>query len=224
MPPLMGIAASDAHAPTDDVVVARVLSGDAAVFEVLMRRYNQRVFRAARSVLRDDAETEDVVQDAWVRAYTHLRQFMGRASFATWVIRIAIHEALARRRYRGRHQSLDEHTALLPARTRPPDQEVGARQVAGVVEAAIDGLPTRYRMAFVLRDVEGLSTAEAAECLDVPEATVKTRLHRARNLLRRELDTALDVSVDGVYAFGGQRCDRIVAAVLARIGAKAAVA
>jgi len=182
------------------------------------------VFRAARSVLRDDAETEDVVQDAWVRAYTHLRQFMGRASFATWVIRIAIHEALARRRYRSRHQSLDEHSALLPAHTRPPDQEVGARQVACVVEAAIDALPTRYRMAFVLRDVEGLSTAEAAECLDVPEATVKTRLHRARSLLRRELDTALDVSVDGVYAFGGQRCDRIVAAVLARIGAKAAVA
>ena len=102
MLPLMGIAASDAHAPTDDVVVARVLSGDPAVFEVLMRRYNQRVFRAARSVLRDDAEAEDVVQDAWVRAYTHLRQFMGRASFATWVIRIAIHEAFARRRYRGR--------------------------------------------------------------------------------------------------------------------------
>ena len=222
MLPLMGIAAFDAHAPTDDVVVARVLSGDPAAFEVLMRRYNQRVFRAARSVLRDDAEAEDVVQDAWVRAYTHLRQFMGRASFATWVIRIAIHEALARRRYRGRHQPLDQHAALLPARTRPPDQEVGARQVAGLVEAAIDALPTRYRMAFVLRDVEGLSTAEAAECLDVPEATVKTRLHRARSLLRRELDSALDVSVDGVFAFAGERCDRIVAAVLARIGAQAA--
>src|SRR5262249_49466591 len=95
LPPLRGIAASDGHAPTDDVVVARVLSGEPAAFEVLMRRYNQRVFRAARSVLRDDAEAEDVVQDAWVRVYTHLRQFMGRASFATWVIRIAIHEALA---------------------------------------------------------------------------------------------------------------------------------
>src|SRR5262249_61374404 len=105
----------------------------------------------------------------------------------------------------------------LPAPTRPPEQEVGARQVAGALESAIDTLPARYRMAFVLRDLEGLSTSETAACLDLPEATVKTRLHRARTILRRQLDDALEVATDRVYAFGGQRCDRTVAVVLARI-------
>jgi RNA polymerase sigma-70 factor, ECF subfamily len=218
--PLRRVTETDAHTPTDDdVVIARVLAGDQGAFEVLMRRYNRCVFRAVRAVLRDDAEAEDVVQDAWVRAYTHLRQFTGRASFATWLTRIAIHEALARRRYRVRHIALDEHASTLPAPTRPPEQELGARQVASALEAAIDALPAHYRIAFVLRDLEGLSTVETAACLDVPEATVKTRLHRARALLRSQLDTALDVSADGVYAFGGQRCDRVVSTVMARIRA-----
>ena len=132
MLPLRGIAGSEAHAPTDDVVVARVLSGETAAFEVLMRRYNQRVFRAARSVLRDDAEAEDVVQDAWVRAYTHLRQFMGRASVATWVIRIAIHEALARRRYRGRLTSAAERVDTVD-RYVERRLELTAEQVPGAV-------------------------------------------------------------------------------------------
>jgi RNA polymerase sigma-70 factor (ECF subfamily) len=217
--PLKRITETDAREATDDGVIARVLAGDQGAFEVLMRRYNRRVFRAARAVLRDEAEAEDVVQDAWVRAYTHLRQFAGRATFATWLTRIAIHEALARRRYRVRHIALDEHASNLPAPTRPPEQELGARQVASALETAIDALPAHYRVAFVLRDLEGLSTVETAACLDVPEATVKTRLHRARALLRSQLDAALDVSGDGVYAFGGQRCDRVVAAVMARIRA-----
>src|SRR5262249_31284645 len=154
-----------------------------------------------------------------VRAYAHLRQFTGRASFATWLTRIAIHEALARRRYRVRHMTLDEQkSAALPARTRPPDEEVDARQVASALEAAIDPLPPHYRRPFRRPDPEGLSTPEAAACLDVPEATVKTRLHRARGLLRSHLDSMLTVSADGVYAFGGQRCDRVVAAVMRRIG------
>jgi RNA polymerase sigma-70 factor, ECF subfamily len=220
--PLMQMAETDAHAPTDDAVIARVLAGDTGSFEVLMRRYNRRVYRAARAVLRDKGEAEDVVQDAWVRAYTHLRQFSGRASFATWLTRIAFHESLARRRYRVRHLPLDEHAAALPAPTRPPEQEVGAHQVASALEAAIDALPVRYRAAFVLRDLEGLGTAETAACLEVPEATVKTRLHRARALLRTRLDAVLAVSADGVYAFGGPRCDRAVAAVMARIDAAGA--
>src|SRR5262249_52497204 len=166
--PLMQIAEADSHAPTDDSVIARVLAGDAGSFEVLMRRYNRRVYRAARAVLRDEAEAEDVVQDAWVRAYTNLRQFRGRASFATWLTRIAFHESLARRRYRVRHLPLDEHAAALPAPTRPPEQEVGAHQVASALEAAIDALPVPYRMAFVLRDLEGLGTAATAACLEVP--------------------------------------------------------
>ena len=209
--------ALDPRVSPDDAVVARVLAGDRASFEVLMRRHNQRLFRAARAVLRDESEAEDVVQDAWVRAYTHLRQFSGRASFATWLTRIAVHEAYARRRRRARHDSLD-HTATLSTSIRSPEDEVGARQVATALEAAIDALPLPYRLAFVLRDLQGLGTTETAACLDVPEATVKTRLHRARGLLRARLDATLDVSSAGVFAFAGRRCDRMVAAVMAKIG------
>jgi RNA polymerase sigma-70 factor (ECF subfamily) len=209
----------DPRASPDDAVVARVLAGDRASFEVLMRRHNQRLFRAARAVLRDESEAEDVVQDAWVRAYTHLRQFSGRASFATWLTRIAVHEAYARLRRRARHDSLGDHTATLSTSIRSPEDEVGARQVATALEAAIDALPLPYRLAFVLRDLQGLGTTETAACLDVPEATVKTRLHRARGLLRTRLDATLDVSNTGVFAFAGRRCDRMVAAVMAKIGA-----
>jgi RNA polymerase sigma-70 factor (ECF subfamily) len=205
------------RASTDEVVVARVLAGDHESFEVLMRRHNQRLFRAARAVLRDEVEAEDVVQDAWVRAFTHLRQFSGRSSVATWLTRIAVHEALARRRRRGRQVPLDAHEATLPARTRAPDDEIGARRVLTAVEAAVDALPLPYRTAFILRDVQGLGTAEAAACLDVPEATVKTRLHRARSLLRARLGAAVDVTAADAFAFAGRRCDRVVAAVMARI-------
>jgi RNA polymerase sigma-70 factor, ECF subfamily len=197
----------------DADVIAHVLAGHAQAFETLMRRYNQRLFRAARAVLRDDSEAEDVVQDAWVRAYTHLRQFAGRASFGTWVTRIAIHEAIARGRRRRQLVPLDDD----PATSRTPDDEVGAREMIAAMEAAIDALPVAYRTVFVLRDLEGLSIAETASCLDVPEATVKTRLHRARAIMRSRLDAALDVSIHGVYAFAGRRCDRIVATVMARI-------
>jgi RNA polymerase sigma-70 factor (ECF subfamily) len=168
-------------------------------------------------VLRDESEAEDVAQDAWVRAYTHLRQFSGRASFATWLTRIAIHEAYARLRRRRRQDALGDHTAT-PTSTRSPEDEVAARQVATALEAAIDALPLPYRTAFVLRELQGLDTSETAACLDVPEATVKTRLHRARGLLRARLDATLDVSNAGVFAFAGRRCDRMVAAVMARIG------
>ncbi len=221
MPPLTAADETDARLLPDHAVVTRVLAGAPESFEILMRRYNQRVFRAVRAVLRDDAEAEDVLQDAWVRAYSHLGQFAGRAGFATWLTRIAIHEALARKRRRARQLPLPEHAATLSSRTRPPEDEVGARQVAAVLEAAIDALPAPYRAVFVLRDVQDLDTEETAACLDVPAATVKTRLHRARALLRARLDATLEVAADGVFAFAGQRCDRAVAAVLGRIEALA---
>jgi RNA polymerase sigma-70 factor (ECF subfamily) len=212
---------ADDAAATDEAVVARVLGGALASFEVLMRRYNQRVFRAARAILHDDAEAEDVAQDAWVRAYTHLSQFGGRASFATWLTRIAVHEAIARRRRRTRQVPLDDHAPSLVATTPQPDDAADGREIAAAIERAIDALPTPYRTTFVLRDVQGLDTAETAACLDVPEATVKTRLHRARSLLRRQLGAALDVAADGVFAFAGHRCDRMVATVMARIRSRA---
>jgi RNA polymerase sigma-70 factor (ECF subfamily) len=156
---------------------------------------------------------DDVVQDAWVRAYTYLDQFAGRASFATWVTRIAIHEAIARGRRRARQTSCGDD----PPAPRTPADDLAARELIAAMEAAIDALPPPFRTVFVLRDLEGLSVAETASCLDIPEATVKTRLHRARALLRARLDAALDVSTHGVFAFAGHRCDRVVAAVMARI-------
>lgn len=211
---------TDSSTPTDDEIVARVLAGAPESFEVLMRRHNQRLFRAARSVLRDEFEAEDVVQDAWVRAYANLQQFAGRASFATWATRIALHEAFARRRQRALHATLAEPEAIVASDTPAPDEAAGAREVAKAIEAAIDTLPMPYRTVFMLRDVEGLGTTETAVCLDIPEATVKTRLHRARGLLRSHLHGALDVGTVGIHAFAGARCDRIVAAVMARIGAE----
>lgn len=209
----------EARVPPDDVVVARVLAGATEMFEILMRRYNQRVFRIARAVLRDDAEAEDVAQDAWVRAYTKLAQFAGRSSLSTWLTRIALHEALARKRLRARYTPLGEHASTLPSRTPRPEEQVAVRELAAALEAATDALPDRYRTVFVLRDVEGLGVAETAACLEVPEATVKTRLHRARGLLRERLGPELDVAPGGVFAFAGHRCDRTVGAVMARIRA-----
>jgi RNA polymerase sigma-70 factor (ECF subfamily) len=210
--------ALDARALTDDAVVARVLAGAPALFEILMRRYNQRLFRAALAVLRDHAEAEDVVQDAWVRVYTHLGQFAGRASFATWITRIAIHEALARGQRRLRQIAAAEESALRAAGGRAVDEEVGAREAATAIERAIDDLPDAYRAVFILREVEGLDVGDTAACLELAEATVKTRLHRARRLLQARLDAVLGVSTDGVFTFGGERCDRTVASVLRRDG------
>jgi RNA polymerase sigma-70 factor (ECF subfamily) len=216
--------ALDARALTDDAVVARVLAGAPGFFEILMRRYNQRLFRAALAVLRDHAEAEDVVQDAWVRVYTHLGQFAGRASFATWITRIAIHEALARGQRRVRQVAAAEASALRAAGVRAVDEEVGAREAATAIERAIDDLPDSYRAVFILREVEGLDVADTAACLELAEATVKTRLHRARTLLRTRLDAVLGVVTDGIFTFGGERCDRTVASVLRRAGPAHAMA
>lgn len=208
------------RALSDEAIVARVLAGAADLFELLMRRYNQRLFRAALAVLRDHAEAEDVVQDAWVRAFAHLHQFAGRARFATWVTRIAIHEALARGQRRARQAAVCEDTTALAVSVRPVDEEVGAREAVERIERAIDDLPDAYRAVFILREVEGLDVSDTATCLDLREATVKTRLHRARGLLRRQLDRTLGISTDGVFAFGGDRCNRVVASVQGRVAAR----
>src|SRR4051794_24165830 len=156
---------------SDEQVVAQVLEGQTALFEVLMRRHNERVYRAARAILREDREAEDVMQQAYVNAYTHLRQFDGRAQFATWLTRIAVNEALARARKRGRYQSLDDqesgpHERFMESHAAPdPERQAFGRELATLIEAAVDTLPDGAREVFVMRDVEGMSTAETAECL-----------------------------------------------------------
>ena len=209
---------------SDDEVVERVKSGDAALFEVLMRRYNQRVYRVARGILGDDSEAEDVMQDAYVRAYAHLDQFEHRSSFATWLTRIAVHEALARVRRSRRFEVLEPEAepvapdeAAPPPEHRDPERRLFDTQMKDFLEAAIGALSRDYRTVFMLREVEGLSTAETAECLGVSEEVVRTRLHRARALLRDDLFARAGAASPAAFQFGASRCDRIVEAVLRRI-------
>lgn len=213
--------ASDLQTLPDEQVVARVLSGETELFEILMRRYNQRLYRVARAILYDDAEAEDVMQDAYVRAWSHLEQFAGRSSFATWLTRIAVHEALARAR-RGRRQvQLEDGTegtmrSLSPAEA-GPEQRAIQSDLRNALEVAMEALPETFRSILMLREVEGLSTAETAACLDISQSLVKTRLHRARAALRQEMESRSRTALNEAFAFHLSRCDQVVAAVLARI-------
>jgi RNA polymerase sigma-70 factor, ECF subfamily len=210
--------------PGDEELVRRVRAGETALFGVLMRRYNQRLYRTARAILRDDAEAEDVMQQAYVNAYTHLHQFEERARFATWLTRIAVHEALARRRRRARFEErgampeYDEDTMeRLASKDLSPEDEAIRREMRGILESAVDAIPEMYRAVFLLREVESLSTAEAAQCLGISEDTVKTRLVRARAMLRQEMFEQAGVSADGLFPLHLSRCDRVVAEVFARL-------
>ena len=203
--------------PTDEETVARVLAGETALFETLMRRYNQRVYRVVLSVVANPGEAEDVTHDAWVRAFEHLAQFAGRARFSTWLTRIAVHEALARRRRLGRHVPIEDSMETLRSPTASPEQRVADHELGAVIEAAFAVLPQVYRSVFMLREVEGLSTVETAACLELNEETVKTRLHRARALLRNQITARIGMSAKEAFRFAGARCDGTVAAVMARI-------
>ena len=206
----------------DEVVVARVLEGHVSLFEVLMRRHNERLYRAARAIVRDEAEAEDVMQQAYVNAYAHLRQFDGRASFATWLTRIAVNEAISRARRRGRYESFDDQDPAFDvcpmSAANDPERQAFAHEMTVILESAIDTLPDGQREVFMLWDVEGLSTAETASSLGVSEEVVKTRLSRSRAALRRDLYDRVGAIAPGSLTFLRPRCDRVVAAVLARIG------
>jgi len=211
---------------SDAEVIELVRGGDTAMYETLMRRYNQRLFRAIRSVVTDDGEAEDVLQEAWVRAYEHLNQFAGRASFAAWVTRIAFNEALSRERKNRRWTPIEDGEGeLMPEANRKrapetPEAQAMRGELGRMLRTAVDDLPQGYRSVFVLREVEQLSTSETAHCLDLSEEAVKTRLHRSRALLRRELEERAGSAIAEAYSFLGGRSDRTVAAVLARIGAQ----
>jgi RNA polymerase sigma-70 factor (ECF subfamily) len=208
----------------DEEIVRRIKEGDGALFEVLVRRYNRRIFRVARAILRDEAEAEDVMQQAYVNAYTHLHQFQERARFGTWLTRIAVHEALARKRRRGRHEEVDvmgawdgKTTDRLTATGRNPEELALKGEMRAILESSFEAIPEIYRTVFLLREVEGLTTSEAAECLELSEDTVKTRLHRARGLLRQELFERAGLTTAELFPLHLSRCDRVVAAVLARL-------
>lgn len=213
---------------SDEQVVQRILAGETPLFEIVMRRYNQRLYRVARAILRDDGEAEDVMQETYVRAYQHLNQFAGRAKFSTWLTRIAVHEALARSYRRKRFADIARHDSAapfatgdpmnnFPSKNASPEQEASSSELRVLLEKAILNLPESYRSVLMLRDMEELSTAEAAECLQISEENVKVRLHRARTLLRRELYTQTGRSLSESFQFHAVRCDRVVRNVFDRI-------
>ncbi len=212
----------------DEVIVDRVVAGDLVLFELLMRRHNQRIYRAIRSILRDDSECEDVLQEAYVRAYEHLAQFEGRARFSTWLTRIAVNEALKRLAARGKLDPLDEEQyagedATMPAfQSNLPTPEATAShcEVRELLEGAMLALPLTYRSVIVLRDVEEMSTAETAEALSLTDTNVKVRLHRAHEMLRAELFARAGASCTEAFGFEATRCDRVVRAVFARLNSR----
>lgn len=214
--------------PSDEEVVARVLAGETAQFEILMCRYNQRLFRAVRAITRVDADAEDAVQQAFLAAYVSLGQFAGAAAFSTWLTRIAIREATARLSRRRRlaevAQAAEDEARALADQARSPEEDAAGRELGGILEAAIDALPEAYRVVYVLREVQQLSVAETAACLDISTENVKIRLHRAKARLRAELHGRVAGAPSDTFVFLGARCDRLVAAVLARIVAHRAAA
>jgi len=213
------------HSLPDEEVARRVTAGEPELFELLMRRHNQRLFRVARAILRDDLEAEDAVQSAYVGALQNLARFEGRSSYATWQTRLVIHEAGQRLRERRRRGDLLEDLARddragdgSAPRGWRPDEGAAAAELRRVLEECVDRLPDGERLVFVMRRVEGLDTEQTAELLDTTGSAVKARLHRADKRLRKALERRLDLPVELTRTFpcAGERCNRIVAGVLRR--------
>ena len=213
----------------DADLVARIVGGDRSAFQQLMRQHNTALFRAARSILRDDADAEDVLQESYIAAYRHLADFRGDARLSTWLTRIVINQALGRLRAQRRDNVVElgadrERGLPVPMEQAMTEGEGGSpeagamrAQMRHLLERKIDELPLAFRTTFILREVEELTIEEVAECLAIPASTVRTRVFRARALLRASLAEEMDVATHDVFAFAGARCDRVVAGVLGRL-------
>jgi RNA polymerase sigma-70 factor (ECF subfamily) len=212
----------------DGELASRAAGGDREAFRTIMQRCNQRLFRVARGIVRDESEAEDVLQEAYTRAYAALPGFRGEAQVATWLTRIVINEARGRLRRRRPTVGVEAiETAQMagggqvlafPRRAADdPERAAANAQVRRLLERAVDELPEAFRVVFILRDVEDCSIEETAQVLGIKPPTVKTRLHRARRLMREALDTELATALAGAYPFLGERCARITEAVMARL-------
>ncbi|WP_192246283.1 RNA polymerase sigma factor [Mesorhizobium silamurunense] len=212
----------------DMALVRRALAREAGAFRLIIKTHNQRLYRIARGVVRNDAEAEDVVQEAYMRAFASLDAFRGDASLATWLTRIVINEALGRLRKKKRIVAMPENPEaqiirfpLNPSDLNPgddPERTMAQRQILGLVERATDSLPDVYRTVFVARVIEGLSIEETADLLGIRPETVKTRLHRARSLVRKALDDEIGPVLLDAFPFAGRRCERLTQAVMKRLG------
>jgi len=219
-----------AAVPADDAdLIRRSIAGDEQAFRIIMSRYNRRLYRLARGIVRNDADAEDIVQEAYIKAFMHLASFRGDSSLATWLSRIAINEALGklrRRRPLSEERRLDDayryQAQVIPfpqsAAADDPERTMAQRQILQLVEQATDDLPENFRLVFVTRVIEGMSVEETAGILGIPPETVKTRLHRARKLMREQLDKKIGPVLMDAFPFAGKRCERVTQAVLRRLG------
>ncbi len=227
MEPAVAIATPDQI--SDGELARRIVSRDTLAFEILMRRHNRLLYRTVRGILRNDQDAEDCVQEAYLQAFRSMGSFRSEARLSTWLVRIAINQALEKLRRSKREPGkvaldnvvdLEDHLEAVSTMTSAPerpDHIASRHQVRKVLESKIDKLPDAFRTVFMLRAVEDLSVEETAECLGIPEATVRTRFFRARSLLREAIARDVDLAVEEAFSFDGARCDRIVASVLARI-------
>ena len=229
----MNVAQKIVAGPGDEELLARLRAGDPAAFELLMRRHNRRLYRMARSLLGDAGDAEDAVQEAYIAGFRALADFRGEASLATWLSRIVVNECMTRLRRQARRDNivpivaadalpLEEGEAMQnqedpSARPEPPDRLLWRAEMRALLERRIDQLPGPFRVVFVMRAVEELSVEETAQALGIPEATVRSRLFRARSLLREAIAQDLDLAQGDVFDFDGERCDRIVAQTLRAI-------
>ena len=212
-----GSAVAAPERPTDTELIRRILSGDMPALEMLMRLHNRTLYRTARAILRDDAEAEDAVQEAWLKGYRSLASFRGGAKLSTWLVRIAVNEALARRRSAKpvEPQLVEEEIADEPG----PERLAESRETARLIERHIDALPEPYRQVFVLRDLEEFNVEETAVALGIPEVTVRTRHFRARRLLREWMASDFEPAQKHAFAFAGARCERMARTVLSLLAA-----
>jgi len=213
---------------SDPELAQRITAGDQNAFELLMRRHNQMLYRTARSILKDDAEAEDAVQEGYLLAYRAMGRFRGDAKLSTWLVRIVANEAIARFRKRGRSAEViqldgdsttehDPEDSMSESKSERPEHAASRAQTRRLLEAKIDELPDAFRTVFVLRAIEEFSVEETAAALDIPDATVRTRFFRAKSLLREALSKEIDLAHGDAFAFAGASCDRIVANVMARL-------
>ncbi len=221
---MMGGAMAGRVEQGETELLAQLRAGRSSAYAALMRRNNQRLYRLARGILRDDAEAEEAVQEGYIRAFTRLDGFKGEASLATWLARIVLNEALGRLRRRHPTVELDDAAGLgdngagLVQGEPSPEQAMARLEIRRAIEKAVDALPAPFRSVFMLRAIEQLSIEETAACLGIPGETVKTRLHRAHKLLRLSLADQFAMILDGAFPFRGVRCDRLVARVIDRLG------
>lgn len=228
MPHMPGQALEIAARSNDVDLARRALARDGSAFRTIMQTHNRKLYRIARSIVRNDSEAEDVVQEAYVRAFTHLESFRGDSSLATWLARIVMNEALGRLRKQRPTVDLATFEAQrpqaeiipFPLTTNPDDPErtMAQREILRLVEQATDNLPEVYRIVFITRVIEGMSVEETAELLGVRPETVKTRLHRARRLVREQLDKQIGPVLLDAFPFAGRRCERMTLAVMTRLG------